>query len=63
MSHLTKVKRILKYINSTSNYEILYSYNENSKLMGYFDNDWAGSADDRKNTSGGCFFLGNNLIS
>ncbi|XP_058741149.1 uncharacterized mitochondrial protein AtMg00810-like [Vicia villosa] len=23
----------------------------------------AGSADDRKSTSGGCFFLGNNLIS
>jgi hypothetical protein len=25
MSHLTQVKRILKYINSTSDYEILYS--------------------------------------
>ncbi|XP_057426115.1 uncharacterized protein LOC130719511 [Lotus japonicus] len=27
------------------------------------DYDWEGSADDRKSTSGGCFFLGNNLIS
>ncbi|KAA0047612.1 Copia protein [Cucumis melo var. makuwa] len=25
--------------------------------------DWAGSADDRKSTSSGCFFLGNNLVS
>jgi hypothetical protein len=55
-------KRILKYINSTSDHGILYSYSENSKLMGYCDADWARSADDRKNTSGGCFFLGNNLI-
>jgi len=34
MSHLTQVKRILKYINSTSNYEILYSHSENSMLIG-----------------------------
>ncbi|KAA0043416.1 F5J5.1 [Cucumis melo var. makuwa] len=27
------------------------------------DPHWAGSADDRKSTSGGCFFLGNNLLS
>jgi len=63
MSHLTQVKRILKYINNTSDYGILYSYIENSKLMSYCDGDWVGSADDRKSTSGGCFFLGNNLIS
>jgi len=63
MSHLTQVKRILKYINNTSDYGILYSYSENSKLMSYGDVDWAGSADDRKSTSEGCLFLGNNLIS
>jgi len=63
MSHLTQVKRILKYINSTSDYGILYSHSENSMLIGYYDADWAGSADDGKSTSGGCFFLGNNLIS
>src|SRR4030066_1580538 len=63
MSHLTKVKMILKYVNSTSDYGILFSHSENSRLVGYCDADWAGSADDRKSTSGGCFFLGNNMIS
>ena len=32
-------------------------------MTGYCDADWARSVDDRKITSGGCFFLGNNLIS
>ena len=30
---------------------------------GYFDADWGRCIDDRKNTSGGCFYLGNNLVS
>ncbi|KAK2361288.1 hypothetical protein QL285_086453 [Trifolium repens] len=61
-SHLTQVKRILKYVSGTSEYGIMYSHCEDSTLYGYCDADWAGSADDRKSTSGGCFFLGNNLI-
>jgi hypothetical protein len=63
MSHLNQVKRILKYVSGTSDYGILYSHGEDTRLLGYCDADWAGSADDRKSTSGGCFFLGNNLIS
>jgi len=63
MSHLVQVKRILKYINGTTDYGIIYSHSDNSRLIGYCDADWAGSADDRKSTSEGCFFLGNNLVS
>jgi len=40
-----------------------YTLTDNSRLIGYCDADWACSADDRKSTSGGCFFLGNNLVS
>jgi hypothetical protein len=63
VSHLNQVKRILKYINGTCDYGMLYSHGSEPVLSGYCDADWAGSADDRKSTSGGCFFLGNNLIS
>ncbi|KAK2363075.1 hypothetical protein QL285_088089 [Trifolium repens] len=63
MSHLNQVKRILKYVSGTSDYGILYSHGEDTRLLGYCDADWVGSADDRKSTSGGCFFLGSNLIS
>jgi len=63
ISHLVQVKRILKYINGTTDYGILYSHSDNSRLIGYCDADWAGSANNIKSTSGGCFFLGNNLVS
>ncbi|KAK2449059.1 hypothetical protein QL285_008290 [Trifolium repens] len=63
VSHLNQVKRILKYVNGTCDYGMMYSHCEDSSLCGYCDADWAGSADDRKSTSGGCFFLGSNLIS
>ena len=35
----------------------------NECLARYSDADWVGSIDDRKSTSGGCFYLGNNLVS
>ncbi|KAL0536337.1 hypothetical protein IC582_025283 [Cucumis melo] len=60
--HLEAVKRIIKYVHKTSDFGILYSYDINSILVRYCDADWAGSSDDRKSTSRGCFFLGNNLI-
>ncbi|XP_058741478.1 uncharacterized mitochondrial protein AtMg00810-like [Vicia villosa] len=63
ISLLNQVKIILKYVNGTCDYGILYSHDPNSKLLGHCDADWAGSADDRRSNSGACFFLGNNLIS
>jgi hypothetical protein len=32
-------------------------------VANYSDADWAGNADDRKSTSGGCFYVGNNLVA
>ncbi|KAK2359817.1 hypothetical protein QL285_085153 [Trifolium repens] len=53
----------MKYIKGTCEYGILYTHDTNSILVGYCDVDWASNADDIKSTLGGCFFLGNNLIS
>ncbi|XP_058745843.1 uncharacterized mitochondrial protein AtMg00810-like [Vicia villosa] len=52
VSHLNQVKRILKYVNGTSDYGILYTIGSDPVLTGYCDADWVG-----------CFFLSNNLIS
>ena len=62
-SHLTAVKQIIRYINGTLDYGLWYSKDSNACLAGYSDANWAGSVDDRKSTSRGCFYLGNNLVS
>ena len=62
-SHLAAVKRIIKYVSGTIDFGIWYSFDTNPSLVGFCDADWAGNAEDRKSTSGGCFFLGNNLVS
>jgi hypothetical protein len=62
-SHLTTVKRIIRYVNDTLLYGIWYSRETNLVVVGYSDANWAGNADDRKSTSGGCFYVGNNLVA
>ncbi|XP_065622786.1 secreted RxLR effector protein 161-like [Quercus suber] len=61
-SHLTAIKRIIRYINGTFEYGIWYSRDLNECLAKYSDADWAGCIDDRKSTSSGCYYLGNNLV-
>ena len=62
-SHISAGKRIICYVNGTSDYGIWYSKDSNDCLVGYSDADWAGCVDDRKSTLEGCFYLGNNLVS
>ena len=62
-SHMIALKRIIKYVKITADFGVWYSKNTNDVLVGYFDADWAGNVDDRKSTSGGCFYVGNNLVS
>ncbi|XP_038882437.1 uncharacterized protein LOC120073708 [Benincasa hispida] len=47
-SHLLSVKHIIKYTYGTSEYEILYTFDTNSSLVGHFDVDWVGSSEDQK---------------
>ncbi|KAK1571805.1 hypothetical protein Q3G72_023272 [Acer saccharum] len=62
-SHLSSVKRIIHYVNGTSNYGIWYSFDTNASLVGFSDADSVGNYDNRMSTSGDCFFIGNNLVS
>jgi len=62
-SHLTVVKRILRYLKGTTNLGILYRKSLDYKLVGFCDADFAGDRIERKSTSGNCQFLRENLIS
>jgi hypothetical protein len=61
--HLVVAKHVLRYLNGTIGYGLRYVSDGEVKLQGYIDSDWAGSAVDRKRTSGCCFSLGLGTIS
>ena len=62
-SRMIALKRIIKYVKTTAEFSVWYSKDTNDVLAGYSNADWAGNADDRKSTSRGCFYVGNNLVS
>ena len=62
-SHMIALKRIIKYVKTTTTFGVWHSKDTNDILAGYFDADWAENANDRKSKSRGCFYVGNNLIS
>ena len=57
-SHMIALKRIIKYVKTTTDFGVWYSKDTNDILTGYSDANWAGNADDRKSTSGGFFLCG-----
>ena len=61
--HLIATKHILRYLKGTVDYGLKYEANQKINLEGYVDSDWAGSAIDRKSTSGCCFSMGSGVIS
>ena len=62
-SHMTALHWIIKYVKTTAEFGVWYNKDTNDVLAGYFDADWVGNTNDRKSTLGGCFYMGNNLIS
>ena len=52
-----------KACRGTIDYGLKYDANQKINLEGYLDSDWAGSAIDRKSTSGCCFSLGLGMFS
>jgi len=62
-SHLTVVKRILRYLKGTTNLGLLYRKSLDYKSVGLCDADYAGDRIERKSTSENCQFLSENLIS
>ena len=57
-THMKAVKRILRYLKGTIDFELFYSPSNNFKLVGFCDSDFAGDIDDRKSTIGFVFFMG-----
>lgn len=56
-AHMLVAKRILRYVQATTDFGILYKRNYTHELMEYIDSDYAGYLSDRKSTSGYVFML------
>lgn len=61
-SHMTAAKRILRYLNGTSNLALKFQKSGES-LCGYADADWAGDQDDRRSTTGNLFMMADGPVS
>lgn len=61
--HAKVVKRIIRYISEITDFGLWYTKDTTTYLARYCDADWDESSDDQKSTIGGCFYVGNNLVS
>ncbi|CAL2280291.1 unnamed protein product [Prunus armeniaca] len=61
--HMGTAKRVLRYIQGTFDYGIVYEKGKEARLIGYCDSDWSGSEDDMRSTSGYAFNLGSGVFS
>ena len=60
--HQIAVKRVLRYINSTKDFGILYNGNKTSSPQGFSDSDWGGCKNSRKSTSGFLFLVAGGAV-
>ncbi len=61
--HTEAVKTIFKYLKGSKHRGITYRGDEELKIEGYSDSDWAGDKESRKSTSGFIFMLNGGLIN
>ncbi|XP_015168119.1 uncharacterized mitochondrial protein AtMg00810-like [Solanum tuberosum] len=61
--HFGAAKCVLRYLQGTMDYGIMYRFGGDLNLIGYSDSDWAGSIDDMKSTFGYAFLFGSSICS
>ncbi|GAA0170176.1 hypothetical protein LIER_24489 [Lithospermum erythrorhizon] len=62
-THMTVVKRILRYLPSTKSHGVVLRASPSIDLRVFTDFDWAVCPVSRRSTSGYCIFFGDNLIT
>ena len=63
LQHILACKRVLRYLKATEDYGLKFSTEEEMRIKGYTDTDWACDIDDRKSIGVYCIYFGNNLVS
>ena len=62
-SHWSAARGVLRYLQGTSDFGILYSDSFDVNLTGYTDSDWVGNLDEKISITGYAFNIGSGVIS
>jgi hypothetical protein len=62
-AHLVAAKHVMRYLKGTLDFGLCYNKDQDFRLIGYTNLDWAGSVSNRKSTLGCCFSLGSSMTS
>ena len=63
LDHWKAAKKVMRYLQGTKDYKLIYRYTDQLKVIGYLDLDFAGCVDVRKSTLGYIFLLFGGAIS
>lgn len=63
IDHWKAAKKVMRYLQGTKDYKLMYRRTSNLEVVGYSDSDFAGCVDSRKSTSGYIFILASGAIS
>jgi hypothetical protein len=63
VDHWRAAKKVMRYLQGTKNFMLMYKRTDNLEVIGYSDSDYAGCIDTRKSTSGYVFMLASGVVS
>jgi len=63
LDHWRAAKKVMRYLQGTKDYMLMYRRTDNLEVIGYSDSDFAGCVDSRKSTSGYIFMMAGGAVS
>ena len=63
LDHWKLAKKVMRYLQGTKDYMLMYRRTDELEVIGYSDSDYAGCLDSRKSTSGYIFMLAGGAVS
>ena len=63
IDHWRAEKKVMRYLQGTKDYMLMYRRTNNLEVIGYSDSDFAGCVDSRKSTSGYIFMMVGGAVS
>ena len=63
MNHWRAAKKVLRYLQGTKNYMLIYRWTDDLKVIGYSDSEFAGCVDSQKSISSYIFMFASGVVS